>query len=101
MSLRPTVPSTAVGPILPDWARSARQQHRFGVGEVFGLAVDDDNIAIAQDGIPGRLTAHDPLPAYACERHDRAPAAYVIQGAADRPRARRDDDRDHLLLLIR
>ena len=60
--------------------RSARQQHRFGVGEVFGLAVDHDDIAIAQDGIPGRLTAHDPLPPHARERHLRAPAAYIIAG---------------------
>src|SRR5882757_8363216 len=88
------------GPILPDWHPSACQEDRFRPGEVFGLAVDDDDIAISQDRFPGGIASQDPLAPDARKRHLGPPAANIVECAADRPCTRRDDNGDHLLLVV-
>src|SRR6202035_398476 len=41
--------------------RSAGEQHRLGTLELFGLAVDDHDVAVAQHGVRGGLAAEDAL----------------------------------------
>ena len=63
-------------PSAPTWSRcaSTRQQHRFGMFERFGRAVDHHDVAVLEFRVARGFAAEDSLAADAGERHFRAGA---------------------------
>src|SRR5437899_1601705 len=66
------------------------QQDGFGALELLRLAVDHDDVAVAQYGLSGGLTAEDALTPDAGEGNLDSTAVDIAQGAAHRPRPWRD-----------